>query len=94
MSGAEIAVIAPLAVATLGSAVAMFRMMSNGKKKNSVPPPADHGPCNEAVDRLCVVVEKNVDEQRSFRLAFERWMAREEGRREGLARTGEFPVQP
>jgi len=66
---------------------------SNGKKdKASVPPPPNHGPCNDAVDRLSTIIEKDVDEQREFRLAFERWMAHEEGRRDGLRQTGEHPI--
>ncbi len=69
---------------------------SNGKK-TSVNPPANHGPCNESVDRLTIVIDRNVEEQRAFRLDFEKWMAHEEGRREAageMRRTGEFPVQP
>jgi hypothetical protein len=73
---------------------------SNGKK--SSVPPADHGPCREAVRELTVgiyplteAMQENIREQREFRGMFERWLAREEGRREAqnnMARTGEFPV--
>lgn len=76
----------------------------NGKssgKKTSVPP-VDHGPCREAVRELTVgiyplteAMQENIREQREFRGMFERWLAREEGRREAqnnMARTGEFPV--
>lgn len=73
---------------------------SNGKK-TSVPP-TDHGPCREAVRELTVgiyplteAMQENIREQREFRGMFERWLAREEGRREAqgsMSRTGEFPV--
>jgi len=65
---------------------------ANGKKTSVNPPRVDHGPCNDAVDRLSTIIEKDVDEQREFRLAFERWMAREEGRRDGLRQTGEHQI--
>lgn len=73
---------------------------SNGKK-TSVPP-TDHGPCREAVRELTLglyplteAMQENIREQREFRGMFERWLAREEGRRDAeqvMRRTGEFPV--
>ena len=66
---------------------------SNGKKdKASVPPPPNHGPCNDAVDRLCGVLEKHVEKQDKLILRLETWMAREEGRRDGLRQTGEHQI--
>jgi hypothetical protein len=80
------------------------------KKRDSDRPPRDlvnHGPCNEAVDNLTDAIREDsrdrksmhgeeIREQQAFRRAFENWMAREEGRREGssdLRRTADgIPV--
>jgi hypothetical protein len=68
-------------------AIAMIVSKQTTTKKTSVPP--NHGPCNEAVDRLADSLEKNIDEQRAFRETFVMWMAREEGYRNGQRSTGE-----
>jgi hypothetical protein len=95
MTGVEIAAIATLITAAGGVLLGMFKIMSTvgvSARKTSVPP-QNHGPCNESVDRLTDVIEKNVDEQRAFRELFVMWMAREEGYRNGKRITAEFPVQ-
>lgn len=95
MTAGEIAVLAPLAVSSLGSMLALFKLVMNGKaKKNSVPPPnmPDCQPCSDSVDRLCSAVEKWGEKQDRVLLSIEKFIAKEEGRRDALARTGEHPM--
>lgn len=107
MTGGEIAVVASLTTAVGAIVVGVMKIIAtatNGKK-TSVPP-VSHGPCNEAVDRLTDAIRDDMKERkaerreemqeaREFRLAFERWTARQDGEsnvRRGRAITGEMPV--
>jgi len=77
------------------------------KRHDSDRPPAiNHGPCNEAVNSLADTIREDakdrkaehteeIKEQQAFRLAFEKYLAKEDGRREaqqGRQATGEHPV--
>ena len=107
MTGAEITAVSLITTAVGGLVIgvmkAMASILGNGSKKRSVPPPTDHGPCNEAVDELAEAIREDMRERRDqhrdemrasteFREAFLRYIAREEGRREAMGRTGEYPV--
>lgn len=108
MTGFEISVLCTL-IATCGGVVIGVMKIIGGqtntrnalaaadRKKASDPPSrVDHGPCNEAVDRLTDALHEEIREQQKFRKLFEVWMARQEGYARGLAAvnrgTGEFPV--
>ena len=78
----------------------------NGRKNSDRPPAPNHGPCNEAVERLTESIQadakdrkaehtEEIKEQRALREDFRGWMKYEEGRREAqsdLRRTGEIAI--
>ena len=59
-------------------------------KKNSVPP-TNHGPCNDAVNKLTEAMHAEITEQQAFRRSFDTWLAYEKGRRDELRATGDHP---